>query len=65
MINIRFVYRTKSSINDLLFQVVYEIDSLQKEIDKRRRQLPQTYSEAVNRTETIHEINRLYDVCDD
>lgn len=41
---------------------MYEIDSLQNEIDKRRRSLPQTYKEAVTRGETIHEINRLYDV---
>ncbi len=46
-----------------LLKIVYEIDSLQKEIDKRRQNIPQTYKEAVNRAETIYEINRLYDVC--
>jgi hypothetical protein len=66
MINIKFVYQARSidSMNHLLFQIVYEIDSLQKEIDKRRRNLPQTYKEAMNRAETVHEINRLYDVCE-
>lgn len=44
-------------------KIVYEIDSLQNEIDKRRRTLPQTTIEAQNRAETIYEINRLYDVC--
>ncbi|CAF3636008.1 unnamed protein product [Rotaria sordida] len=43
------------------YKLVYEIDSLQQEIDKRKRNIPQTYKEALNRTETIHEINRLYD----
>lgn len=45
------------------FKIIYEIDSLQNEIDKRKQSIPQTYKEAINRTETIHEINRLYDVC--
>ena len=39
------------------------MDSLQKEIEKRQRQIPQTYKEAISRTETIQEIHRLYDVC--
>ncbi|CAF2499044.1 unnamed protein product [Rotaria sp. Silwood2] len=46
------------------YKIVYEIDSLQQEIDKRKRNIPQTYKEALNRTETIHEINRLYDSCE-
>lgn len=46
----------------IYFKIVYEIDSLQNEIDNRRRNIPQTYQEAINRTETIQEINRLYDV---
>ncbi|CAF4812806.1 unnamed protein product, partial [Rotaria sp. Silwood1] len=46
------------------YKIVYEIDSLQQEIDKRKRTIPQTYKEALNRTETIHEINRLYDSCE-
>lgn len=39
------------------------MDSLQKEIDKRLRQVPQSFKEAMNRTETFQEIHRLYDVC--
>lgn len=42
---------------------MYELDSLQKEIDNRKRSIPQTYKEALNRTEAVHEITRLYDVC--
>lgn len=38
------------------------MDSLQQEIDKRQRQIPQSYKEAMNRTETMQEIHRLYDV---
>lgn len=44
------------------FQVVYEIDSLEHEIEKRKRTIPQTYKEASTRTETMHEIHRLFDV---
>ncbi|UJR28306.1 hypothetical protein I4U23_009551 [Adineta vaga] len=46
------------------YQIVYEIGSLQQEIDRRRQHIPQTYREAINRAETMHEINRLYDSCE-
>ncbi|CAF3449488.1 unnamed protein product [Rotaria socialis] len=45
-------------------KIVYELDSLQQEIDKRKRNIPQTYKEALSRTEAAHEINRLYDNCE-
>lgn len=44
------------------YKVVYEIDTLVEEIGKRTRTVPQTYKEALNRVDTVHEINRLYDV---
>ena len=44
------------------FKVVYEIDTLVEEIVKRKRTVPQTYKEALNRVDAVHEINRLYDV---
>jgi hypothetical protein len=70
MINIKFVLQKQRSriteTNYFLFylKIVYEIDSLQQEIDQRRRTIPQTYKEALNRADTIHEINRLYDSCE-
>ncbi|CAF1047343.1 unnamed protein product [Adineta ricciae] len=46
------------------YKIVYEIGSLQQEIDRRRQNIPQTYREALNRAETMHEITRLYDSCE-
>lgn len=46
----------------MFIKIVYEIGSLQQEIDRRRQNIPQTYRDALNRAETMHEINRLYDV---
>ena len=64
MINIKFVIEERKQERNELFiiKIVYEIGSLQQEIDRRRQNIPQTYREALNRAETMHEITRLYDV---
>ncbi|CAF0743307.1 unnamed protein product [Adineta steineri] len=46
------------------YKIVYEISSLQHEIDRRKQSIPQTYRDALSRVETMHEINRLYDSCE-